>query len=209
MASKNKSRRRFFVAGHTQATDTAFKLDDLSGGAGRLDVLARAVTSALCLSHGVRTDTEVWTIIDHEGVEIPRALVWHGDRLRNLNPDERSTAALFKKAFAHDAIEHFEAVHPGLEIAELGFAESLRRFTDAGPTVLLDKDGQDLRTLDKAILEKKATIGFVLSDHQSWTDDETRMLKELVPLSVSVGPLWLHGHQAITIVHDELDRRTK
>lgn len=206
MAAPTGPHRRFLMMGHTQSTDPGLPLNDLPGAGGRLDVLVRAVTAALCLSHGLRGDTEIWTVIDHEGVQDgPRTLVFRGDRLRNLNPDERSTAALFKKAFAADTIGHLEEVHPGIEAAAWGLRTSLARFSDAGPLVVLDKDAPDLREAS-GLLDAPARPGFVLSDHRPWSVADEALL-EGVAARVSVGPRWLHGHQAITLVHDALDRR--
>ena len=55
MAKKN-----FLVIGHRAHTVADWKLDDICGGAGRLDVLVRSVTAALWKSHGIRHDTDVW-----------------------------------------------------------------------------------------------------------------------------------------------------
>ena len=55
MAQKN-----FLVIGHRAHTVADWKLDDICGGAGRLDVLVRSVTAALWKSHGIRHDTDVW-----------------------------------------------------------------------------------------------------------------------------------------------------
>ena len=49
MAKKN-----FLVIGHRAHTVADWKLDDICGGAGRLDVLVRSVTAALWKSHGIR-----------------------------------------------------------------------------------------------------------------------------------------------------------
>lgn len=209
-AEAGAPRRRFFVVGHTQSTDASFSLTDLAGAAGRIDVLARAVTSALCLSHGLRSDTEVWTVIDHEDVaDGPRTLVWRGDRLRNLNPDERSTAALFRKAFAADVVDHLEEVHPGLEAGVVGLREAIELFRQDAPLLLLDKAGDDLRTMpSERLLSAERPPGFVLSDHRPWDDAERAFLDDVVDGMVSAGPHWLHGHHVITLVQDEIDRRS-
>lgn len=206
MVARQAAGRRFLVVGHTQSTDPAFSLNDLPGAAGRIDVLVRAVTSALCLSHGLRSDTEVWTVVDHGAVHSgPRTVVWQGDRLRHLNPDERSTAALFKKAFAADLIDHFEEVHSGLQAAEMGVDAALDAFGAAGPVFVLSREGDDIRSSSDARLGHGA--GFVLSDHQPFTPEDDARLEGVEAGRLSVGPHWLHGHASITLVHDELDRR--
>ena len=46
--------RYFVITGHRAATDGSFKLDDLAGGAGRMDILVRCVNSAFVMSHNLR-----------------------------------------------------------------------------------------------------------------------------------------------------------
>jgi tRNA (pseudouridine54-N1)-methyltransferase len=209
-----RPRRRFLVVGHTQTVTPDFALNDLAGGAGRLDVLVRMVTSAFCLSHGIRRDTETWVVIDGQDAKElgPRTIRFAGSSVRSLNPDERSTAALFKRAFTVDAVEggRFEEAHPGILVARMGFRDALKRFAKEGPVLLLDRGGRDIRELDRSDLEPSADgtgVGFVLSDQEAFTPVEEKIVRAEARRVVSVGPLWLHGHGAITIVHDELDRR--
>ena len=55
--------RNFVIIGHRAHTAADWKLNDICGGAGRMDILARCVTSALCESHGIRKDTDVWLVL--------------------------------------------------------------------------------------------------------------------------------------------------
>lgn len=206
--------RRFLVVGHTQTTDPDLSLNDLAGMGGRLDVLCRVVTSALCTSHGVREDTDVWCVIDHDEVEDgPRTVRFKGAQVRNLNPDERSTAALFKRAFGADVVDngHFENAHPGVTVARMGLADAVQRFRDEGPVVVLDREGVDLREADAETLATSddEPVGLVLSDHVALSDAERAVMNDLAAAHVSVGPDWLQGHSVVALVHDELDRRAR
>ncbi|MCH1588203.1 MAG: hypothetical protein L7S02_03300, partial [Flavobacteriales bacterium] len=59
-------------------------LNDLSGGAGRVDVLIRALMSALLTSHGLRKDTEV--VLHMMGGPGPaRRIKFDGATLRGLH----------------------------------------------------------------------------------------------------------------------------
>ncbi|MBW3582429.1 MAG: tRNA (pseudouridine(54)-N(1))-methyltransferase TrmY [Euryarchaeota archaeon] len=204
-------RRRFLVLGHDATVDPSFSLGDLAGGAGRMDVLVRVLTNALCVSHGVRTDTEVWLALVGDDERGPRTVRFDGASVRNLNPDERSAAALVKKALAVDVVPNgvFEPAHPGVSVAEMPYSEAVVRFSEAGPVVLLDREGEDLRAAaDETLGMTGGAPGFVLSDHrplaQEEHDDAFRVAEGR---RVSVGPEWLQGHQVVTLVHDELDRR--
>ena len=48
--------RWFAIIGHRAPSSGALNLNDLAGSGGRMDVLARAVNSALFVSHGIRED---------------------------------------------------------------------------------------------------------------------------------------------------------
>jgi len=87
--------RRFLILGHCAPIEPDFHLNDLPGGAGRLDVLCRAVGASLLVSHGIRTDVETILLLRNQvRIRID------GRHVKRLNPDERSTAALIRKALS-------------------------------------------------------------------------------------------------------------
>ncbi len=89
--------RRFVIVGHKAVTSGDFKLDDMAGGAGRLDILLRCINSAFFLSHKLRRDVEVYLVL--QGPPGPhRTVRLVGNELKYLNPDERSTGALVRNA---------------------------------------------------------------------------------------------------------------
>ena len=51
--------RIFAIVGHRAQSSGKLNLNDLAGSSGRIDVLARAVNTALFLSHGIRENSEV------------------------------------------------------------------------------------------------------------------------------------------------------
>jgi len=87
--------RRFLILGHKAPVTPEFHLNDLPGAAGRLDVLCRAIGASLFLSHGIRRDTEVMLLLQ----DTVRMRI-SGQYVKRLNPDERSTAALIRRALA-------------------------------------------------------------------------------------------------------------
>ncbi|MCL2334152.1 MAG: tRNA (pseudouridine(54)-N(1))-methyltransferase TrmY, partial [Candidatus Methanoplasma sp.] len=89
--------RYFVIVGHKAVTTGDFKLDDIAGGAGRLDILIRCVNSAFFLSHDLRKDTELFLVLQG-GEDPPKTVRMSGAELRYLNPDERSTSSLIRNA---------------------------------------------------------------------------------------------------------------
>ena len=110
--------RRFLFLAHRVPPDGAFTLNDLAGGAGRMDEIARAVSTAFTLSNDLRRDVEVTVLFVAEPPPRARRIDLVGARLRYLNPDERSTAALLKNALGRSANHpgEFES-SPGLSVA--------------------------------------------------------------------------------------------
>ncbi|WP_254763159.1 tRNA (pseudouridine(54)-N(1))-methyltransferase TrmY [Natrinema marinum] len=192
--------RQFVLIGHDVPTDPDFSLDDLAGGAGRLDALCRSITAAFVTSHGIREDVRVHLIAQDE-----YTITFDGSELRRLNPDERSTAALVRTALEHreDAIGALPAEpSPGVELYRRGFEATLEAIADDGPIVQLHEDGDAIADVRPEAL---ADAVFVLSDHRDFTDEEAGLLEEYADRRLRLGPQLLHADQAITIAHHYLD----
>lgn len=189
--------RQFVVVAHEVPVDADVSLGDLPG-AGRFDVLCRAVTAALLTSHDVRDETTIHLVID-DAVTI----TVDGGRVRRLNPDERSTAALLRGALEErDAAIGHQPVEssPGVELRRRGFAATIDAIVDGGQLIVLDPDGTPIPSAD--VPERPVVV---LSDHRNFTDDERAVLAARDATNVSLGPRPLHGDQAIAIAHNWLD----
>ena len=190
--------RQFVLLGHEVPTEPTFSLDDLTGGAGRLDALCRSITASFVTSHGIREAVRVHLVVQDE-----LTITFDGAELRRLNPDERSTAALVRNALEHreEAIGALPAdPSPGVELYRRGLEGTLEAIADDGPVVQLHEDGE--RVVD---VEDLTDPIFVLSDHRDFTADEESLLGKYVDQRVRLGPELLHADQAITVAHHFLD----
>ncbi|MFB6080925.1 MAG: tRNA (pseudouridine(54)-N(1))-methyltransferase TrmY [Haloferacaceae archaeon] len=190
--------RQFLVVGHDAPTTSDFSLDDLAGGAGRLDVLCRCVTAALLLSHGVREDVRVHLVLADEFT-----VRFDGSAVRRLNPDERSTAALVRTALDRrdEAVGRVPAEpSPGVELYRVGLAATLDDLASETTVVHLHEEGSPVVDLDPP-----ADPLFVLSDHRDFTAAERDLLAEAADARVRLGPRRLHADQAVTVAHNYLD----
>ncbi|WP_049928657.1 tRNA (pseudouridine(54)-N(1))-methyltransferase TrmY [Halopiger goleimassiliensis] len=188
--------RQFVCIGHEVPTEPDFSLDDLAGGAGRLDALCRSITSAFVTSHGIREDVRVHLVARDE-----LTITFDGSDLRRLNPDERSTAALVRNALEHrdEAIGALPAEpSPGVEVYRRGLEGTLDALE--GTVVQLHEDGDPV--VDGGTISDPI---FVLSDHRDFTAEEASLLAERVDERLRLGPELLHADQAITVVHHFLD----
>lgn len=194
--------RLFIVLGHRAAITPNFSLDDLPGSGGRLDILCRCVTSAFCLSHDLRRDTELYLVLQDKVT-----LRFVGSRLRHLNPDERSTAALIRRALQLRDLpvgEEERESTPGIFISCRGLRRVLEEVeTKVGQLILLHEEGTPLR---EAELGRDLDLGFILSDHLEFRSEELQIMADLP--RISLGPLSLHADHCIVIVHNELDLRS-
>ena len=190
--------RQFVVVGHDAPTEPNFSLDDLPGGAGRLDLLARCVTSALVLSHGIREDVRVHLVLGDE-----YTVTFEGDSLRNFNPDERSTAARARNALEQreEAIGHVPVeTSPGVSLSRKGFEATIETVAREGTVVQLHEDGEVI-----VDVEPPVDPILVLSDHHDFTDAETALLDDVANHVLSLGPRAIHADHAITVTHNYLD----
>ncbi|AHF98831.1 tRNA (pseudouridine-N1)-methyltransferase [Halostagnicola larsenii XH-48] len=190
--------RQFVLLGHDVPTEPDFSLDDLAGGAGRLDALCRSITASFVTSHGIREDVRVHLVIQDR-----LTITFDGGELRNLHPDERSTAALVRTALEHrgEAIGALPAEpSPGVELYRRGFEATLEAASSDGTVVQLHEDGEAV--VDASVPTDPV---FVLSDHHDFTADEQQLLAEYADRRLRLGPERLHADQAITVAHHFLD----
>ncbi|ETA67052.1 MAG: tRNA (pseudouridine54-N1)-methyltransferase [Methanolobus sp.] len=193
----------FVIIGHKALTSGDFSLNDLPGSAGRMDILCRCVNSALFLSHGMRRDVNVHLVL--QGEPDPAKVVrFNGEKLKYLNPDERSSGSLIKKALEKDAIEYETQSTPGVYIRRAGLEQLLNEFSEAGRDIYyLKEDGEDIREYS----ELNSDAVFILGDHMGVTEEEEVMIDRVAKCTLNIGPISLHSDHCMIIIHNELDMR--
>jgi tRNA (pseudouridine54-N1)-methyltransferase len=202
----SKAMRNFIVVGHKATTTPNFSLEDIPGTSGRLDILCRAVTAAFVISHGIRKDVCVHLVL--LGGEIPKTVRLVGETLRHLNPDERTTAALLKKALAVPATPEWAMSTSGIFVRTGGLAEVLADLLDV-KLIYLREDGADIRGLD-ALGEASSLSGeaaFILGDHTGMTPEEEALLEQAGAKVVSLGTTSLHADHCIVLINWFLDTK--
>ena len=184
----------FAIIGHLAATTGGFNLNDMPGGAGRMDVLCRSVNASLFLSHDLRRDVTVYLVL-LGGADAPKTILFSGEKIRSLNPDERSAGALIKKALELPVGEEFRESTRGVYVRRGG----LSRLLEEHQFAVLDEGGEDISTVTEI------PDAFLLSDHLNFTPEELEMTNNCP--RYSVGPKILHADHTITILLNVLDRR--
>ncbi len=196
--------RRFLLLAHRVPTGGQFTLNDLAGGAGRMDEVARAVSTAFTTSNDLRRDTEVTVLFVADPPPKARRIDLVGARLRYLNPDERSTAALLKNALVRsvDFPRPFES-SPGLTVSAAEPTADLRAFLSQPNAVWLSEDGRSIEEWSSP----GGHIAAVVSDPYDPTPEERDLLTASNVPRLSVGPRSLRTSQVVDLVHHELDLR--
>jgi len=196
--------RRFLILAHRVPTNGQFTLNDLAGGAGRMDEVARAVSTAFTLSNDLRRDTELTVLFVADPPPRARRIDLVGGRLRFLNPDERSTAALLKNALVRsvDFPRPFES-SPGLTVAPSDPPADLRAFLTHPNPVWLSEDGRPIEEWSSPA----GHVAAVVSDPYDPTPEEHALLASTGVPRISVGPRSLRTSQVIDLLHHELDLR--
>jgi tRNA (pseudouridine54-N1)-methyltransferase len=193
---------RFVVLGHRAYTTGDFKLDDICGGAGRLDILVRCVNSAFFLSHDLRKDTELYLILEG-GSDAPKTVRFYGPELRYLNPDERSTASLIRNALLKKLGDEEVKSSPGVFVSRRSFSDIMSYLSDKCRFVYLREDGVDAREYD--FPEDPC---FILGDDKDPTEEEEAIMSSYDYDRICLGPHSLHADHCMIVVLNEMDRKT-
>ena len=192
--------RWFAIIGHKAPSIGTLNLNDLAGSGGRVDVLARAVNTALFVSHGIRNDSHI--ILHLQGSGEPHRRIWfNGSELRGVRPDERSIAGQIKAIIKHPTppIGRFVEFSKGILHSGGNMSHTLSEWKDRGVVpVVLDQAGDSKKL-------PNGKVGFVLSDDSPLTESDWEVL--VGELSFSLGERWLQGHSCISILHHLLDNK--
>jgi len=207
-------------------------MDDLAGAAGRWDLLARCVQSALFVSHDLRRDTELVLVLLGPPSP-PKAIRVSGALVQRLNPDERSTVMLLSRALELPLPPSGAEVvaSQGVYISRADLAAALD-VPAPGPApapapapapvpgpapipvtntpggrrlVLLDESGRHggPERLPEAVGPDPT---FVIGDDRGLTGDQLDAVRARGAVELSLGPVSLHADHCIVVVHNLLDR---
>ena len=209
--------RRFAIIGHRAMSQGKLPLNDMAGGAGRMDVLVRALMASLMTSHGFRKDTEV--VLHLQGGPGPnRRIRIDGAAVKGIHAEERSVAGQIAKILKEISPPKGRWIErsKGIWDSRGDLQDTLQDWSDS-TIIALDANGERLWSNDsliplesmplskieqtgEEIIVDGIDIGFILSDDKPLESE----LPDDVKLR-SLGDVWLQGHMAIAICHFLLD----
>ena len=210
--------RRFAIIGNRAMSQGKLPLNDMAGGAGRMDVLVRALMAGLLTSHGIRHDTEI--ILHLMGGPGPsRRIKFVASLLKGVHAEERAVAGQIAKVIKEPtpARGHWTERSSGIFDSGGDIQHTLSEW-DGVNVVCLEANAPRLWNGDQKLPVNGTPhssfegehgnfkisgmdIGFVLSDDKPWNTEISEQL-----LTRSLGSEWLQGHMAIAVCHFLLDQ---
>jgi tRNA (pseudouridine54-N1)-methyltransferase len=135
-----------------------------------------------------------------------RRILLVGERLRYLNPDERSTAALLKNALVRSATRDRDLeASPGLVVGPVNPDASLRAFSRSVGAFWLEEGGTPI----ERHAPDPGGFAALLGDPSDLTEAERSCAAQLGIPRVSLGSLPLRSSQCVDAVHHWYDVRTR
>jgi len=186
--------RIFFVIDHSVELKD-FSLNALSSENGRVDLVCKLIKDSFLISNSIRKDTVLYIFFSKS----KKTIMFIGNQLLYLNPDERSIASILKKVFLLYLKEKIigKEYSPGIYLYNWNIEEVLKRINL--PVVLLLEEG----IMDTTKIRQN--VAFVLSDHTNFSTEEIDIIKNYNPFILKISPYSLHTDQCITIIHNKLD----
>lgn len=178
-----------------------FSLNDLPN-AGRMDLIARCITSAIFLSYALRKDVKFHVVLNGPP-NPPMTITFFTNELKNVSPDERNIASHIKIAIKNLGKHESE---PGIYVEKMSFEElvSVKKKEYENSVFYLHKDGKDVREI-----EIKEDFVAILGDNKGLPKKEEEYLERLKIQKVSLGKIEYLSSQAIAIFNYEVDRKWK
>lgn len=168
------------------------------------EVVAHFVINAFFFSNGFRDDVEVYIILD-SSEDFPRTIrLSSSEGLSIAGFHESAILDLVEKALK-DSIglqkDETRTLAPGLQIMGFGFERLVGKLLETHSVYLLDRKGEDIRTIELA-----SNPVFILSDHLAMPKNSVKSFKRHGLKTVSLGRKMLFASQCVVLLHYEMDR---
>lgn len=186
--------RTFILHALKARTDGDFNLEDLPSSGGRMDLVARCISSALFISHAIRQDTEIIAVLNGPP-QSPIAVRFDGAAVRKIAPDERSIAIWLKKILTEGKLTN------GI-VAEKKSLQHLVKEMKGRPIYVLHEKG---KPIEEVKFEPNPII--VIGDHIGLPRHDETFVLRYAKEKVSLGQTPYLASSCISIVNWFLDQR--
>lgn len=196
---------RTFVLRARKGTVRADKVFSQVGSVEHFEIIAHTLANAFYFSNGMRTDVEVYVVLD-SAADFPRTLKFSSnDGLSFPGFHEQAILGVVSSALARGnkvTKGDMLPIEPGIVIYGFGFETLMKNLQEHSPVYLLDKKGEDIRSTE---LESDSI--FILSDHLPMPKNSIKLLERKELTKISLGRKVLFASQCVILVHNELDRK--
>jgi len=179
-----------------------FKLNDLPS-AGRMDLIARCISTAIFLSYSLRKDVKFHAVLNGPPSP-PLTVTFFTNELKNVSPDERNIASHINIAIKNFGIGKKNS-EPGIYVDKKSFEQVIREKVEehgSENVFYLHVDGEDIRNV-----EMESDSVFILGDNKGVPKREENFLLRNKIRKVSIGRIEYLSSQVIAIINYEMDRR--
>ncbi|MEM5831890.1 MAG: tRNA (pseudouridine(54)-N(1))-methyltransferase TrmY [Candidatus Aenigmatarchaeota archaeon] len=177
-----------------------FSLNNLVN-AGRMDLVARCISTAIFLSYSLRKDVKFHVVLNGPP-NPPVTISFFTNELKNVSPDERNIASHIKIALKN--LGKKEISEPGIYVKKIGFENLVREKVEEykNSVFYLHKDGEDIKNIN---INKDFVV--IIGDNKGIPKIYENFLEKISVKKISLGKIEYLSSQCIAIFNYEVDRR--
>jgi len=186
--------RTFILHALKARTDGNFNIEDLPSSGGRMDLVARCISSALFISHAIRQDTEIIAVLNGPP-QSPIAVRFDGAVVRKIAPDERSIAIWLKKILTEGKLTN------GI-VSEKKSLQQVVKENAKHPIYVLHEKG---KPIEEVTIEKDPV--FVLGDNIGIPPKDEKFVMRYAKEKISLGSTPYLASSVISVLHWHCDQK--
>ncbi len=169
--------------------------------AGRMDIVCNVIIHAFFISNAIRDDVKLHLVF--YGPPTPPRHIIFNSKIKNVISKKDISGLIKRMLFKYKEGKKTE-IFPGCFIEKKSFFKVIEEMLREKKKIyVLDKDGEDIRSLKKEELENSV---FILGSEEGLPKKELKRLKNKTR-KISVGNKTYFSSQTIVLVHNELDRK--
>jgi tRNA (pseudouridine54-N1)-methyltransferase len=168
--------------------------------AGRMDIALHIIISSFFLSQNFRKDVKLHLIF-YGPPDPPKHIEMQ--ITKDLEISKKDLGNFIKKILYKYQKEKKTEIFPKCFIEKKSFLKVIEELKEEGNEIfILDKNGEDIRKIG---ISKNCV--FIIGDHNGLPKKEIRRLRKEIK-TVSIGPKIYFASQTVSIINNELDRRS-
>ena len=192
--------RTFILFARKARSDPYFRIDDLPGSGGRMDLVVRSITAALWLSHKIRDDSRIYVVLNGPG-DPPVTVCFDGSKIQKVTTDERATAMWIKKVLSEDFGKDWHETYNGIMVAKKSFQELIKELKDK-PLYVLHERGKNI---DDAEIEDDGV--YIFGDHLGIPKKDESFAMRYNAEKISLGKKVYLASSCVAVINWALDQR--